>query len=149
MGAPERPNSLTGVDGRSDLASLIFLRWQLRQEMRPVARDDAAHLGIDGLNGVEVLKLLPDFFQLLRLQRASMKELDWHFASQCRSHLPIFGRAFPNKFPLLPTHRPCLGPPSSTILSCLPTSSCGPKQLRKKSGHNPEEMRRGDVGDGG
>jgi hypothetical protein len=38
----------------------------------PVALDNPAHFGIDRFNGVELLNLLTDGFQLLRLQRVSL-----------------------------------------------------------------------------
>jgi len=37
--------------------SSILLRRQLRQQVRPVAFDDAAHLWINGLDAVELLDL--------------------------------------------------------------------------------------------
>jgi hypothetical protein len=40
--------------------------------MRPVALDDPAHFRIDRFDGVELLNLLADGLQLLRLQRPSL-----------------------------------------------------------------------------
>src|ERR1700757_2163826 len=40
--------------------------------MRPVALDDSAHFRIDRSNDIEVLNLLPDGFQLLGLEPASL-----------------------------------------------------------------------------
>jgi hypothetical protein len=53
-------------------------------QVRPVAFDDPAHLWIDRFDGVELLNLLPDGFQLLWFERASL--VKWRATSESGAH---------------------------------------------------------------
>ena len=46
--------------------------------MRPITLDDPTHFRIDRFDGVELLDLLSDGFQLLRLERASLVKFHRH-----------------------------------------------------------------------
>jgi hypothetical protein len=54
----------------------VIPRRQLRDQVRPVAFDNAAQLMVDGLDGVEAFDLQSDLLKLLRFKRAALVELD-------------------------------------------------------------------------
>jgi hypothetical protein len=56
-------------------------RRQLRQQMRPIALDDPSYLRINSLDSVELLHLLTDGFELVRLQRPAPVKLHWRQAT--------------------------------------------------------------------
>jgi hypothetical protein len=47
--------------------------------VRPVALDDSAHFVVDSVDGVKLLDLHADGFELVRIERAAFVELHWHF----------------------------------------------------------------------
>src|SRR5262249_27234570 len=50
----------------------VFLWWELGQQVRPVASDDAAYFVIHGADVVELLDLLADHLELFRAERPAV-----------------------------------------------------------------------------
>ena len=64
-------------DERCHLA--VLLRRKLRQQVRPVASDNATYFVVDGSYDLEAFLDLPaDQFKLLRAEGATVQEFDWH-----------------------------------------------------------------------
>src|SRR6266851_7408579 len=58
---------------------LSFVFWRKPgQQVRPVARHDAAYFVVDGADVVESLNLAADHFEFLRAEGATVQEFDWH-----------------------------------------------------------------------